>query len=191
MAKAARTKTQGAPAVKPGGADRAALARAQWARERPDLDLLPMEVIGRLNVASLLIGRDGLAPLFAEHGLQRGEFDVIATLRRAGKPYRLTPTALYESLMLSSGGMTARLDRLERAALIERHPNPDDRRGTLVGLTRKGLALIDRLVGLHVENERRLLAGLTLAEQKELSRLLGKLIEGLGERAGEGDAGTR
>jgi DNA-binding MarR family transcriptional regulator len=164
--------------------DRAAKARAQWERERPDLDLLPMEVIGRLNGAAALIGRDHLAPLFAEHGLQRGEFDVVATLRRAGKPHRLTPTELYESLMMSSGGMTARLDRLEKAGLIERRPNPDDRRGTLVGLTRKGLTLIDKLVGLHVENERRILSCLTQAEQKELNRLLAKLLKGLAE--GEG-----
>jgi DNA-binding MarR family transcriptional regulator len=164
--------------------DRAAKARAQWERERPDLDLLPMEVIGRLNGAAALIGRDHLVPLFAEHGLQRGEFDVVATLRRAGKPYRLTPTELYESLMMSSGGMTARLDRLEKAGLIERRPNPDDRRGTLVGLTRKGLTLIDKLVGLHVENERRILSCLTQAEQKELNRLLAKLLKGLAE--GEG-----
>jgi DNA-binding MarR family transcriptional regulator len=86
--------------------------------------------------------------------------------------------------MMSSGGMTARLDRLEKAGLIERRPNPDDRRGTLVGLTRKGLALIDRLVTLHVENERSILACLTQAEQKELNRLLGKLVKGL--QAGEG-----
>lgn len=166
--------------------DWVAKVRAQWERERPDLDLLPMEVIGRLNGAALLIGRDRLAPLFAEYGLQRGEFDVIATLRRAGKPYRLTPTALYESLMLSSGGMTARLDRLEKAGLVERRPNPDDRRGTLVGLTRKGLALIDKLVVLHVENERRILACLTQAEQKELNRLLAKLLAALGAADGDG-----
>jgi DNA-binding MarR family transcriptional regulator len=81
--------------------------------------------------------------------------------------------------MMSSGGMTARLDRLEKAGLIERRPNPDDRRGTLVGLTRKGLTLIDKLVGLHVENERRILSCLTQAEQKELNRLLAKLLKGL------------
>lgn len=157
--------------------------REQWARERPDLDLLPMEVVGRLTGAARLLGRDVLAPFFAEHGLGRGDFDVIATLRRSGRPYRLTPTELYESLMMSSGGMTARLDRLEKAGLIERRPNPDDRRGTLVGLTRKGLTLIDKIVALHVENERRALSGLTKAEQKELNRLLEKLIGGL---VGEG-----
>ncbi|MEQ8354241.1 MAG: MarR family transcriptional regulator [Kiloniellaceae bacterium] len=154
--------------------------KEQWARERPDLELLPMEVIGRLSGAAALISRNHLAPLFAAHGLQVGEFDVIATLRRSGRPHRLTPTALYESLMMSSGGMTARLDRLEKAGLIERRPNPDDRRGTLVGLTRKGLALVDRLVGLHVENERRVLACLTKAEQNDLNKLLAKLIEGIG-----------
>ena len=158
---------------------------AQWARERPDLGLLPMEVLGRLTGAATLISRDRLAPLFAAHGLQVGEFDVIATLRRAGKPYRLTPTALYESLMMSSGGMTARLDRLEKAGLVERRPNPEDRRGTLVGLPRKGLALVDKLVGLHVENERQILAGLTQAEQKELNRLLAKLLAGIGAAEGE------
>lgn len=159
--------------------DWVARVKAQWERERPDLDLLPMEVMGRLTGAALVIQRDRLAPLFAGHDLQIGEFDVIATLRRAGKPYRLTPTELYESLMLSSGGMTARLDRLEKAGLVERRPNPDDRRGTLVGLTRKGLALIDKLVGLHVENERQILSCLSKAEQKELNRLLAKLLAGV------------
>ena len=153
--------------------------REQWSRERPDLDLLPMEVVGRLTGAARLLGRDVLNPFFEAQGLGPGEFDVIATLRRSGKPYRLTPTELYESLMLSSGGMTARLDRLEKAGLIERQPNPEDRRGTLVGLTRKGLALIERIVGLHVENEARALAVLSKAEQKELNRLLEKLIGGL------------
>ncbi|MEO3430813.1 MarR family transcriptional regulator [Pelagibius sp. CAU 1746] len=159
---------------------------AQWERERPDLDLLPMEVIGRLSGAAALISRDRLAPFFAAHGLQMGEFDVIATLRRAGKPHRLTPTALYESLMVSSGGMTARLDRLEKAGLVERRPNPEDRRGTLVGLTKKGLALVEKLVGEHVENERRLLAGLTRGEQRDLNRLLTKLLGSLdaGKEAG-------
>jgi DNA-binding MarR family transcriptional regulator len=138
-----------------------------------------MEVVGRLTGAARLLGRDVLTPFFEAQGLGPGEFDVIATLRRSGKPYRLTPTELYESLMLSSGGMTARLDRLEKAGLIERQPNPEDRRGTLVGLTRKGLALIERIVGLHVENEARALAVLSKAEQKDLNRLLEKLIGGL------------
>jgi len=164
--------------------DRVGKIAAQWERERPDLDLLPMEIIGRLSGAMTLIARDHLNPLFAAHGLQVGEFDVVATLRRAGKPYRLTPTALYESLMVSSGGMTARIDRLERAGLVERAPNPADRRGTLVGLTKKGLALVEKLVGLHVENERDVLLPLDPAEQVALNRLLAKLLSGLESGAG-------
>lgn len=151
----------------------------QWRRERPDLDLLPMEVIGRLSGAMMLISRQRLAPLFQEYGLQVGEFDVVATLRRAGAPFKLTPTALYESLMMSSGGMTARIDRLEKAGLVRREPNPDDRRGTLVGLTDKGKDLVDGLVGRHVANERGVLSVLTQAEQHELNRLLAKLLTGL------------
>ena len=118
--------------------DRAALAAAQWKRELPGLDVGAMEVIGRLNETAIVIGRDYLEPVFARHGLQRGEFDVLATLRRSGAPFALTPTDLYQATMLSSGGMTARLDKLEKAGLIARRPNPDDRRGTIVVLTEPG-----------------------------------------------------
>src|SRR5579883_670359 len=143
--------------------DRADTALAQWRRERPDLvDPFPMAVLGRLNEASLVISRDRLAPLFARFGLQMGEFDVLATLRRSGAPYELTPTALYESAMISSGGMTNRLDRLEKEKLIERRPHPTDRRGSLVALTPKGFALMERAI----------------EEQAELYRLLAKLLDG-------------
>jgi len=105
--------------------DRAARAANQWRKELPETDLLPMEILGRLGEAALLVGRNRMQPLFAKFGLQQGEFDVLATLRRSGDPYTLTPTALYDATMISSGGMTDRLDRLENAGLIERHPNPD------------------------------------------------------------------
>ena len=96
--------------------DRAAdTAVEQWGRERPDLPGLPMAVLGRLSEASGRVTRDPLIPLFAAAGLQPGEFVVLATLRRAGAPHMLSPTRLYEAMMISSGGMTARLDRLERA----------------------------------------------------------------------------
>src|SRR6185503_19073647 len=108
--------------------DRADTAIQQWARERPDLPALPMAVLGRLSEAAERVMRDRMNPLFAEAGLQPGEFDVLATLRRAGKPYMLSPTRLYEAAMISSGGMTARLDRLERAGLIERRHDPPPRR---------------------------------------------------------------
>lgn len=159
--------------------DRATKAVEQWAREMPDLELLPMEVIGHLSEASLLIRRERLEPLFARFGLQSGEFDVLATLRRSGAPYTLTPTDLYDTAMISSGGMTNRLDRLEKADLIERRPNPDDRRGTLVSLTPKGLALINRAVRDHVANEHDALKSLSEDEQKTLNALLAKLIAGL------------
>ena len=123
--------------------------------------------------------RDWLNPLFAEHGLQPGEFDVLATLRRSGAPYALTPTALYEAAMLSSGGMTNRIDRLETAGLIERQKHPTDRRGVLVALTSQGKELIDKLVLLHVANEQRMLAALTTREQTQLGQLLDKLLQGM------------
>ncbi|MHB0775051.1 MarR family winged helix-turn-helix transcriptional regulator [Halomonas sp. WWR20] len=151
----------------------------QWEREVPELNLLAMAVVGRLKVATRLVQRDFLEPFFKEHGLQAGEFDVLATLRRAGAPYALGPTQLYEALMITSGGMTNRLDRLEKAGLIARTPNPEDRRGTLVSLTEEGLEIIGRIVFLHVENETQALAGLSREEQKALNGLLGKLIVGL------------
>ncbi|CAN7701439.1 MarR family winged helix-turn-helix transcriptional regulator [Mesorhizobium caraganae] len=160
--------------------DRAAKAIEQWARERPDLDVTPMLVLGRLNEASSLIARERLAPLFARFGLQTGEFDVLATLRRSGQPYALTPTALYEATMVTSGAMTNRLDRLEKAGLILRGPHPNDRRGIVVQLTEKGLALIDEALTAHVANEHEILAGLSSAERETLAQLLEKLIANAG-----------
>jgi DNA-binding MarR family transcriptional regulator len=158
--------------------DRAERAVEQWRRERPDLDVAPMAVLGRLSEAATLV-RARLDKVFAAHGLQGGEFDVLATLRRAGAPHALTPTALYEATMVTSGAMTARLDRLERAGLIARRPNPEDRRGTLVALTDKGLALVDEALTAHVENEWSIVAGLSDADRTELARLLALLIASL------------
>ena len=110
------------------GSSRACVA--QWRAERPDLDASSMVVMGRLQEAALVIARDRLNPLFARYGMQPGEFDVLATLRRGGAPFALTPTALYDALMMSSGGMTARIDRLQKAGWVERRPNPADGRGT-------------------------------------------------------------
>jgi DNA-binding MarR family transcriptional regulator len=159
--------------------DRADGAIEQWARERPDLPSLPMAVLGRLSEAAERIMRDHMNPLFAEAGLQPGEFDVLATLRRSGAPYLLSPTQLYEALMISSGGMTARLDRLERAGFVERRPDPNDRRGKLIALTRTGMRTTDETLSRHVANEERILSALTIAEQQKLNALLKKLITGL------------
>jgi len=159
--------------------DRAGKAIAQWRKERPDLDVSPMAVLGRLSEAAALVARDRLAPLFARFGLQHGEFDVLATLRRSGPPFALTPTALYEATMVTSGAMTNRLDRLEKAGLIRRVPHPTDRRGLMVQLSESGRELIDRAVEAHVENEHRVLAGLSAEERERLAGLLEKLIASL------------
>lgn len=159
--------------------DRAANAARQWRIERPDIDAFPMEVLGRLGDLALIIARDQTNPLFSRFGLQPGEFDVLATLRRSGSPHTLTPTALYEAAMISSGGMTARIDRLEKAGFIERRKHPTDRRGTLVALTEEGRALIDEVLPVHVENERTILAALSETEQSTLNSLLAKLLAGL------------
>ena len=159
--------------------DLASRMEEEWERERPDIDAKVMALIGRLLEATHLLERDWFSPLAAQFELQQGEFDVIATLRRSGDPYALTPTQLHEGLMLSSGAMTSRLDRLERKGLIERTPSPNDRRSVLVRLTPAGLALIDRVLPLHVTNEQQALASLTSKEQKLLNELLVKLLAGL------------
>lgn len=164
--------------------DRAARAVAQWRRERPDLEVRPMLVLGRLSEAAGLIGQGRMAPVFARFGLQRGEFDVLATLRRTGKPFALTPTALYEATMISSGAMTNRLDRLEEAGLIRRARRPGDRRGVLVSLTDKGFELIEAAIEAHVANQQAILSGLTRKEQEALAGLLEKLLATLTDENG-------
>lgn len=163
--------------------DRARRAQEEWQRERPDIDANVMALVGRLLQATHLLERNWFLPLAAQFELHQGEFDVIATLRRSGNPYAMTPTDLHEGLMLSSGAMTSRLDRLERKGLIERVPSPNDRRSTLVRLTPAGLALIDKLLPLHVANEQQAMASLTQKEQGQLDGLLAKLIVGLERRS--------
>lgn len=136
-----------------------------------------MDLLGRLVQAGMAVSKDRQAPIQARYGLQVGEFDVLTTLRRSGAPYVLTPTELYGATMVTSGAMTGRLDRLESAALIERTPNPEDRRGLLIRLTDKGRALIDEAMTAHVAGQHETVAGLTLEEREELSRLLAKLLE--------------
>ncbi len=153
----------------------------QWSRERPDLDASPIGVIGRISrLARELEQR--LEPVYREHGLEAGWYDVLATLRRAGPPYRLRPTDFSGALMLTSSGTTKRLDRLEQAGLITRSPDPDDRRGTLITLTPAGRTLIDNVTAAHLENERRLLSALTEADQRRLADLLRTLQLGLPPR---------
>ena len=149
-----------------------------WRRERPDLDPSPIGVIGRISrLARELEQR--LEPVYRAHGLEPGWHDVLATLRRIGPPHRLRPSDFTGSLMLTSSGTTKRLDRLEQAGLIERTPDPDDRRGTLITLTTAGHELIDSVTAAHLANEARLLAALSAAERERLAGLLRSLQLGL------------
>jgi DNA-binding MarR family transcriptional regulator len=159
----------------------------EWRKEQPRLDTSPVAVVARIGRAGALLDR-GLNANFARFGLDRSSWDVLASLRRVGAPYRRSPTELYRALMRTSGGMTHLVDRLERDGLVERVADPDDRRGLLVGLTRKGRALVSRVGPSHLETERRLLAALTDEEQAELARLLRKLLIGLEERFASADA---
>ncbi|MGX5718480.1 MarR family winged helix-turn-helix transcriptional regulator [Shinella zoogloeoides] len=147
----------------------------QWNRERPDLDVAPMGLFGRLARLRTHVAREIEKTLLA-HGLNSASFDVLATLRRSGPPYRLSPGDLIATTMVSSGTMTNRLDQLEKAALIERSHNPDDRRGVIIALTPKGLTLVDEAVTAHVENEHRLLESLDAGERAALDSLLRKFL---------------
>ncbi|MBC5816724.1 MAG: MarR family transcriptional regulator [Candidatus Eremiobacteraeota bacterium] len=149
----------------------------QWKRERPDLQLRAMGLVGRIQRAAAAL-RPRLDETHAESGLGGDTFDVLASLRRSGSPYELTPTQLYREMMLTSGAMTNRIDRLEEAGYVSRRPDPNDRRGTLVRLSAKGKALIDSAATKHVANEERQLAALTAREQQQLNELLCKLLLG-------------
>ncbi|MGQ3671233.1 MarR family winged helix-turn-helix transcriptional regulator [Xanthobacter sp. TB0136] len=140
---------------------------AQWNRERPDLDVGPMGLIGRLKRLHDQLA-EGLERVYAAHGLNAPSFDVLATLRRSGAPYVLSPTALTASTLVTSGTMTNRLDRLESAGLIARQRNPQDGRSFMVALTPRGFALIDQVVSEHVANQHALVAGLSPHVRAEL-----------------------
>ncbi|HEX2316221.1 MAG TPA: MarR family transcriptional regulator [Thermomonospora sp.] len=152
----------------------------QWARERPDLDASPMGVIGRLTRLARLIDTE-LGRTFAAHGLDRASFDVLATLRRSGPPYRLTPTELTRSSMVTSGAVTQRLDRLEARGLVTRTPRESDGRGVYVALTAEGRELIDETLPDHLATENRVLAALTRERRDALATTLRDLLESLGD----------
>jgi DNA-binding MarR family transcriptional regulator len=148
---------------------------SQWQQERPDLDVSGVEVIGRMSRLSRLLER-AIELSFGSYDLSITGFYVLAALRRSGPPYRLTPTALYSSLLVSSGAMTNRLDRLENAGLVTRIADPTDGRSRLVALTPEGGRLVDAAIETHAANEIHLLAGLSPRERSELARLLRKLL---------------
>ncbi|MFD3545459.1 MarR family winged helix-turn-helix transcriptional regulator [Streptomyces sp. NPDC058655] len=148
---------------------------AQWAVVRPDLDTAPMAVFGRIYRITKAMG-DEMERTYLRYGISRGEFDVVATLRRSGSPYTLSPRQLSATLMLTTGGMTGRLDKLEKAGLLSRTPDPHDRRGLHVTITDRGLALVDEAVSAGLEVQRAALTGLEPEEVELLTGLLRKLL---------------
>lgn len=153
----------------------------QWRTVRPDLDVGPMEVIGRVSRLSRLVDRR-LAENFARHGIEAWMYDVLATLRRSGKPYELTAGDLGEHTMITTGAMTNRIDRLEERGLVERDTAPDDRRKVIVRLTPAGLALVDEIAVGHLNVEREILSSLTDRQRGQLVDTLRTLLLGLADR---------
>lgn len=156
------------------GDDRVDVILSQWARERPDLDASPLAVIGRLSRVTRQI-EEALRINQRRFGLTPDEFDVLATLRRGGEPFEMNPCNLGDSMMISSGTVTHRLDKLEKRGLVSRRPDPADRRSVLVSLTPEGRELQDRAMVSHLELEARLLSGLTERQRGELARLMRQL----------------
>jgi DNA-binding MarR family transcriptional regulator len=154
----------------------------QWSAQRPDLDVSPMAVIGRLSRLSRLISAE-LHRTFSAHGLDPASFDVLATLRRSEPPHRLTPAELMRASMITSGAVTQRLDRLEARGLVTRARSESDGRSVYVALTDDGRALIDNALPDHVATEDRLLSVLTGAERGTLADTLRTLLESLGDTA--------
>lgn len=147
--------------------------------------MAPLGLFGRL-FRTMHLADATLAEMLAHYRLQPGWFDVLAALRRAGAPYELNPTQLMRTTMISSGGMTKRLDRLAEAGLVERRLDPDDRRGTLIRLTRRGKATIDKAIEAHIANEEELLRSLSSAQRSTLDELLRELLADLETRRASG-----
>lgn len=144
---------------------------AQWHRERPDLETAPMGLIGRLKRLTLCVTRE-MEKTWAEFGLNAASFDVLATLRRSGPPFSLSPGDLIASTMVTSGTMTNRIDQLVKAGLVARQQSAEDGRSFQITLTDTGFAVIDEAVAAHVRTQEKLVSGLTAEEQRALDGLL-------------------
>ena len=155
--------------------DEVDLLVAAWKRERPDLDVAPLEVLSRITrlARQLDIARRAA---FAEHGLETWGFDVLAALRRAGSPYQLTPGQLIHENLVTSGTITNRLDRLESDGLLARYPDPSDGRGTLVRLSNKGINVVDAALEDLLNREKELLKSLKGVEREELAKYLSRML---------------
>jgi len=150
----------------------------QWQKECPEIQTDAMATIGRLKRCSFLL-QPKLEAVFNQYSLTSWEFDVLATLRRSGEPYCLAPTPLLSALMISSGTMTNRMNRLEERELVKRKPDPKDARSKLVQLTSKGLELVSSAVVKHADNEECLMSAMTRNERSQLDKLLKKFMVSL------------
>ena len=159
----------------------------QWNAVRPDVDISPVGIVGRVSRLSRLVDRR-LAANFARFGIESWMYDVLATLRRSGEPYELTAGDLVRQSMVTTGAITNRIDRLEARGLVER-ARTDDRRKVIVRLTPKGRELVDEVVGDHLATEQEILAGLSPRQQRELAHLLRLTLLHLGDRADPADPG--
>jgi DNA-binding MarR family transcriptional regulator len=146
-----------------------------WRRERPDLDVAPMEVLSRVTRLARHLDR-ARSQAFDTHGLESWEFDVLAALRRAGKPYQLSPGRLLKETLVTSGTMTNRVDRLTARGLVERLPDPADRRGVLVQLTDAGRDSVDAAMADLLAHERTLLGSISERDQQKIARVLRELV---------------
>ncbi len=147
-----------------------------WRRERPDLDVSPLEVLSRVSRLARRLDR-ARGTAFAEHRLDGWEFDVLSALRRAGTPYELSPGQLVSETLVTSGTMTNRVDRLVARDLVERHPAPNDRRGVIVRLTAAGMTVVDAALADLIAHEQALLGELGTTERAELADLLRRLLQ--------------
>ncbi len=148
---------------------------SSWRRERPDLDIDPLQVLSRVTRLARTLD-DARRSAFAEVGLDLWEFDVLAALRRAGQPYAASPGQLGSQTLVTSGTMTNRVDRLEQRGLVRRERSPDDRRGIRVVLTEAGREAVDQALSDLLERERLILSGLDPTQRAELASLLRALM---------------
>ena len=153
---------------------------AQWRRVRPEVDLWPMQVLGRIARLCRVLERENKTFL-AEHRLEPFEFDVLTTLRRSGEPYELTPSALFKATLVTSGAITNRIDRMEVKGLVERVRDLDDRRSVRIRLTPQGREVLDGMFRLHIANMERILQPLDQQTCEQLASALRILLESLGD----------
>lgn len=159
----------------PADRDEVDLIVEAWQRERPDLDVSPLQVLSRISRLARHLDT-ARKQAFADHGLEAWEFDVLAALRRAGSPYSMAAGHLASATLVTSGTMTNRIDRLEERGLVSREPDPEDRRAVRVALTAQGRTRVDGAITDLVDAEARVLAALPASRQRELAGLLRPLL---------------